>query len=98
MNRTAQYKKFIARSTSLLRQAEEWVNVSLEGFEASLDTSDEELVKTCLLLIQKIGKALPKLLERLEENSTSSDFSKITSLIKGFKSLTKSWTSGNILT
>ena len=96
MNKTAQYKKFIARSTSLLRQAGEWVDVSLEGFEGSLDTSDEALVKTCILLLQKTSRVLLKLHEWLKENTDSGDFSKVTSLIKGFQSLTNSWASGNI--
>lgn len=97
MGRTHSHKRFIARSTTLLRQSKQWVDVSLEGFEGSLDTSDEALLSTCLISLGKVDRTLLKLHQWLEENPHSEDYQKVVFLIGGLKKLLASWSSKNIL-
>lgn len=97
MNKTRQMKSFISRCTRCLKSSQEWVDVSLEGFEGSLDTSDEALLKVCLILIRKTDRTLLKLHQWLEENPQAKDYAEVVYLIGGFKKLLASWSSGNIL-
>jgi hypothetical protein len=97
MNKTKQLKDFIFRCTRCLKSSQQWIEVSLEGFEGSLDTSDEALLTVCLLLIKKTDRVLPKLHEWLEENPQSEDYHKVVYLVGGFRKLLASWSSGNIL-
>lgn len=97
MNNIKQHKDFIFRSTRLLRDAQQWVHVSLEGFEGSLDTSEEALLEVCLLLLNKTNRALVKLLRWLNENPGSPDYRKVIFLVGGIRKLLASWSSGNII-
>ena len=97
MNRTKQYKDFIFRCTRSLERSTSWVDVSLQGFQGSLDVSDEALLSVCLILIGKTDRTLPKLHQWLEENPKSEDCQKVVYLIGGFKKLLASWSSNNIL-
>lgn len=96
MNKTKQHKDFIVRCTGCLKRSQQWVDVSLEGFTGSLDTSDEALVSVCLILIGKTNRTLLKLHQWLEENPDSVDYPKVVYLIGGIKKLMNSWASQNI--
>ena len=96
MNRTKQMKRFIYNCTDCLKSSQQWVDVSLEGFEGSLDTSEEALTTTCLLLIKKTSRVLVKLEDWLGENYQSEYHHKVVYLVGGIRKLTKSWTSFNI--
>lgn len=96
MNRTKQLKDFIFRCSRCLKNSGQWVDVSLEGFEGSLDTSDEALLSVCLILIGKTNRTILKLHEWLEENPQAKDYAEVVYLIGGFKKLLASWSSGNI--
>lgn len=97
MNKTRQMGNFISRSCKGLELCQKWVDVSLEGFYGSLDTSDEALLCVCFILIGKIKRTLLKLHEWLEENPDSPDYPKVVYQIKYFKKLLASWSSGNII-
>lgn len=96
MNRTRQMKSFITRCTRCLESSQQWVDVSLEGFEGSLDTSDEALLSVCLILLGKTNRTILKLHQWLEENKESKDYPEVVHLIGGFRKLLASWSSGNI--
>lgn len=96
MNKTKQYKRFIYNCTDCLESSQQWVGVSLEGFEGSLETSDKALLSTCILLLKKTSRVLLKLEDWLEENYQSEDHHKVVYLVGGIKKLTNSWASGNI--
>ena len=97
MNKTKQMKRFIYNCTDCLKSSQQWVDVSLEGFKGSLDTSDEALLSVWLILIGKTNRIMPKLHQWLEENPKSEDYPKVVYLIGGFRKLLASWSSNNIL-
>lgn len=87
------HKKFMIQSSSLLRQAEEWVDLE---WDKNLPLSEDFILSSCLCRLKSLHKTLVALHQWIEDNTNSGDLSRVIYLVGGIKKLTNSWASQNI--